>query len=660
MILSTRALLVLVILSVLAGTSLIAQEPVPVGAFSRLPALRDVALSPDGKHLAYILTGAGRSLLVTQSVASNEHTFLLESDNEERTVSWFGWANNDWLLVSVRFAASRYGVDTAESRLLRIKRDGGDPILFFRPGPKTRHQPQFQDNVISWLPDDPEHFLVALDDEKPNAPTVYRVDVASGAKRRILRARPPVRDWMVDQSGRIRIGFAYDDGESSVIARLDPDKPRWTELWRYRAFEEPPREVLGFGADPNTLYVRALHDGRKAIFSIDLSDAALPRTLLLADAKYDIEGRLIHSPKSGDVVGVYHRGGAGRRTYWDPVYQGLQDGVDQALPDTTNYLIGFSRDERRYVVYATSDVNPGVFYFGDRDKKVLSPFGERYPELSAHDLSGKEPVTYEARDGLVIEGYLTRPWGDASPPWPTVLLPHGGPMVRDDEQFDFQTEFLASRGYAVLQMNFRGSSGYGWDFESAAHQDMGGKMQDDVTDGAKWLVEQGYAEAGRMCIMGGSYGGYAALWATVKTPDLFRCAISVNGVSDWALVFAKSRYYVGGEARRQQLGERTDLMRVSPLRRAAEIRVPILLVHGEDDRVVPVKHSRKMAKALEEHGKTYRYIELEHGSHHLSNQHNRTLFLEAVESFLFEFLPLGEAHEPGAPPADGTEVPDRS
>ena len=233
-------------------------------------------------------------------------------------------------------------------------------------------------------------------------------------------------------------------------------------------------------------------------------------------------------------------------------------------------------------------------------------------------------------------------------------------MARDDEGFDYQTEFLASRGYAVLQMNFRGSSGYGWDFESAAHQDMGGRMQDDVTDGARWLVEQGYAEAGRLCIMGGSYGGYAALWSTVKTPDLFRCAISLNGVSDWALVLAESWHYVKEKAQRQQLGNRTDLKHVSPLRRVAEIRAPILLVHGEDDRVVPVKHSRKMAKALEKHRKTHRYIELENGSHHLSNQRNRTLFLQAVESFLFEFLPLGNVPKPNAPSPDDAGVPERS
>ncbi len=643
------------VLALTAGTAAIPRDPVPVEIFSRLPEIRNVKISPDGKHLAYILNRDGRSILATQTVGVGKHRPLLESDNEERSIRSFGWANSDWLLVSVGVPHSRFGVDTSETRLLRVNRKGGDPALFFRPGPETRHHAQLQDRVISWLPDDPKHFLVALDDETANSPTVYRVNVASGVKRRILHAKPPVRNWMTDRQDRVRIGLGYDDGESYVIARLDPEKPRWTELWRYKEYEDPPTEVMGFAADPSTLYIRALHDGRKAVFSIDLRDAALPRTLVLADAHYDVDGTLIYSPKTRDAVGVYHRGGEGRHTHWDSSYQALQIGLDRALPDTTNSLIDFSRDEQRYVVYAASDVNPGVFYFGDRKDNELYPFGERYPELSALELSGKEPLKYKTGDGLVIEGYLIRPWGNIPPPWSTVLLPHGGPMARDDEAFDYQAEFLASRGYAVMQMNFRGSSGYGWDFERAAYQAIGRRMQDDVTDGARWLVEQGYSEAGRLCIMGGSYGGYSALWSTVKTPELFRCALSLNGVSDWAMILADSRHYLGEEARRQLLGKRSELERVSPLRRAAEIRAPILLVHGEDDRVVPVKHSRKMAKALKKNGKTHRYVELENGSHSLSNQRNRTLFLQAVESFLLEFLPPGSVPEPGAPPADEIE-----
>ena len=211
-------------------------------------------------------------------------------------------------------------------------------------------------------------------------------------------------------------------------------------------------------------------------------------------------------------------------------------------------------------------------------------------------------------------------------------------MARDYGGFNYLTEFLASRGYAVLQMNFRGSSGYGWDFASAAFGGLGGRMQDDITDGARWLVGQEIADPRRLCIMGGSYGGYAALWGAVKTPELFRCAISFNGVSDWGMVLAESRGYVTRASTREQLGKRGDLRQVSPLRRASEIRVPVLLVHGEDDRIVSVEHGRKMARALEKNDKVHRYVELDNGVHSLANERNRTIFLKEVESFLAEYL----------------------
>jgi dipeptidyl aminopeptidase/acylaminoacyl peptidase len=455
--------------------------------------------------------------------------------------------------------------------------------------------------------------------------------------RLVLRHRTPIRRWMTDRQDRVRVGVGYEGGVVSAIV-LDLESGKWNQFWSYEQMREPGTEIMGFGIDPSTLYVRAAHEGRNAIFTLDLDEPGFPRTLLAHDPDYDIDGALIHSPLSRDVIGVYHSGADGARIYWNESYRAFQEMIDEALPDTTNFLIDFSTDERRYIVYAVSDVNPGEFYYGDRDEEILFRFGSAYPELENSTLSGKRPITYKASDGIEIEGYLTHPWGQAPKPWPAVVLPHGGPESRDYATFDYMTEFLASRGYAVLQMNFRGSSGYGWDFRSAAHQDLGGRMQDDVTDGARWLVQQGIADPRRMCIMGASYGGYAALWGAVKTPDLFRCAISLNGVSDWAKVLDQGRYAYNRESIRQQLGKRGDLKQVSPLRRAAEIRVPVLLVHGEKDRIVSVHHSRKMARQLGKLGKVHRYVELENGVHALTNASNRTTCLKEVEAFLAEHL----------------------
>ena len=612
----------------------------PVESFSRLPLVEDVRLSPNGKHLAYVMNIKDIAVLTTQTIGVNEHVPILRFDHEMR-LTWFRWANDERILLGGTFPASRDGIDTMESRLVSIARDGSGLRVLMRPPVTTRHLSQTQDNVVNLLPDDPKHVLVALDRDKPNFPGVYRIDVATGKSATVLAARHPVRDWMTDQQDRVRIAIGLENGVEWVKF-LDLERDKWVKLWRYELINEPPISVMGFDLDPNILYVRALHEGTFSVFKIKLSDPARAMELVSHDPNHDIEGSLIYSRATRDVIGIHHRGEDNRIEYWNENFGKLQDALDAGLPDTVNVLTDFSRDERRYIAFAISDAKPGVYYFGSRETGKLHVFGETYPELAEFELSGKEAVKYEARDGLTIEGYLTRPWGDPPRPWPTVILPHGGPSARDYADFDYWTEFLASRGYAVLQMNFRGSSGYGWKFMSAGYKAFGRQMQDDITDGTHWAVEQGLTDPERVCIAGGSYGGYAALWAAVKTPELFRCAISVNGVSDWAMMLTRSRFYVQSDVVEEMLGARSGLKEVSPLKRASEIRIPVLILHGEDDRVVPVKQSRKMAKALGRLGKEHRYIELEDGDHHLSDFRNRTITLGAIESFLAEHLSTEE------------------
>ena len=282
----------------------------------------------------------------------------------------------------------------------------------------------------------------------------------------------------------------------------------------------------------------------------------------------------------------------------------------------------------------------GSYYFGDRDEVTLEYLFTKYPLLENVELPPKQKIVYQARDGLDIEAYLTVPMSyKDGQPVPAIVLPHGGPMVRTYGGFDWLVQFLANRGYVVIQPNFRGSSGYGFQFEMQAVQNWGERMQDDLADAANWMIDQELAIPGKICIVGGSYGGYASLMAAAKQQDTFSCAASINGVSDQWEVWASARRYMSKEIIRKQLGtNKEDLMARSPISYTKTIDIPVLLIHGEKDRVVPVTHSRRMDKALRKAGKQVKYVELDNGNHSLSIEQNRIETLRLLEEFLLANL----------------------
>jgi dipeptidyl aminopeptidase/acylaminoacyl peptidase len=294
-----------------------------------------------------------------------------------------------------------------------------------------------------------------------------------------------------------------------------------------------------------------------------------------------------------------------------------------------------------FVILATGPRVPGTYYLLSRENLELSRIGDRYAShLKPEQLHDVERVSYVARDGLTIPAYLTRPV--ASGPLPMVVLPHGGPTTRDYLGFDPVAQFLASRGLAVLQPNFRGSSGYGAAFEAAGYGEWGLAMQDDVTDGVRAMIERGIADAERICIVGWSYGGYVALMGAVKTPDLYRCAVSGAGITDIRRMLSEGARYKFGLKDRPAVGDyqkdRGKLKDTSPINNVEAIKIPILLVHGDKDRSVPIGHSKKMAAKLKKLGKPHRMVVLKDGNHRLSLERNRVQFLRELESFLTENL----------------------
>ena len=618
-------------------------EQIPPEVFGSIPDVQQLSLSPSGEKVVYLArlnksvdsSAKGGVIVGVMDLKTNEISYPLRSDNESFFIRRVRWAGDESLLVSADFPDVRNGSPTMESRLLTVSIKSGKAksILTNKFIRKLNWIPQIQDSVVDYLSDEPDSILLALRSES-NFPTVYKININKRKPKVVQKSLKNIIKWMADQQGRVRIGIRRKDTTYTILERGVPEK-KWRELFEFDAFSEDEVWPLGFGLDPNELYISAYHHGRQAIFKIDLTADPSKKELVLEDKQFDVDGKLIYSKKTREVIGsTYSAHDA--YVFWEPEYQKIQRLINRTLPDTSNYIISMSDDEQKFIIYSTSDIDSGSYYFIDIKKKKFSRLAKAYPGLPPEKMSKKLPFSYVARDGLMIHGFLTLPKSYKKDVLlPTIVFPHGGPISYDGSGFDLWTQFFASRGYAVLQMNFRGSSGYGYDFMAAGLKGWGKAMQTDIEDGIKALVSKGIADKDKMCIVGASYGGYAALMGLIQTPDLYRCGISFAGVTDLSYMVRKSRFYTNHEVVKEQIGHNHKALKnVSPVNFAENIKAPVLLIHGEKDRVVRVQHSRKMFKKLLNKEKQVAYEELEGGDHYLSNNNNRMKTFKLIDEFL--------------------------
>ena len=623
-----------------------ASSKLPVEAFASLPDMSSLKLSPSGEKLIFITRYSNEegdgTLVNLHNLNTGERSFLANTDNKKYKINWIRWAGDERVLISARFPAIRYGTPTTETRLLvrdltTQKTRGVLNRSFYRG---LDWAPQYQDDVIDILRDDPDHILLAVARDNPRAKTVYKINLKNLKRKTWSSSKENVRSWLTDRQHRVRAGVYWKGTDYRVYVKGTEDKAKWRELTRFEAFSKDEVFPIGFDLDPNILYVSAYHDGRKAIFKTDLRSETFTRELVFADDNYDADGHLLYSELTGKVIGTTFSAGGGF-TFWEPSYEALQKGIDKVLPDTENYILGMSDDESRYILKATSDTLAGDYYIGDRKAGSISKIGRAYSALKPELMVEKVRFDYQARDGLDIEAFLSKPKNAAVEPLPTIIFPHGGPISYDDRGFDYWTQFFANRGYVVLQMNFRGSDGYGYDFMKAGLQNWGQAMQDDVEDGARALIKAGVSDPERICIAGASYGGYAALMGAVKTPDLYQCAVSFAGVTDVASLVSSARKYTTYDIVKEQIGSNRKLLKqVSPVNHVDKIQVPVLLVHGDKDRSVRVKHSRMMNKKLQKAGKDVTYLEIEDADHYLSKNEHRVATFKAMDAFLAKHLPV--------------------
>jgi dipeptidyl aminopeptidase/acylaminoacyl peptidase len=349
--------------------------------------------------------------------------------------------------------------------------------------------------------------------------------------------------------------------------------------------------------------------------------------------------------RTGALTAIFYTDERSEVVWLDPVLKRQQERIDKAVPGNVNRIISASEDRNRMLIWTGAGSRPGVILLLDRTANTMSLFVEPYDKLRDKQLSTMEPVRYKARDGLEIRGYLTLPVGRDPKSLPLIVMPHGGPYARDEAGYDPWVQYLASRGYAVLQPNFRGSTGFGRAFVEKGTAQWGRGMQDDLDDGVKWLAGRGTIDPKRVCIMGASYGGYAAEWAAIRNPDIYRCAVSFAGVSDIASQlrfsrgsFTATRYFSNWRERVQ--GQKDfDLDQISPLRQAARFGIPILIAHGTEDDRVPISQSRRLHAALLQANRPHDYVEYKGEGHGFENPVNATDFYVRVGAFLDKHNP---------------------
>jgi len=635
--------------------------PLTTEDFSQLPDVSRLVLSPDGKRLAStvrVSVGDTQGVAVqVMDLGTKKSKIVLFTDNSKFFMNWVSWKDSKTLLVGVFSPSERDTVvntqrvrfKTRDFHLMIIDTEADTVTKPFSPMFLRRYNilPSRRDYVVDTLPNDPEHILMQMpgtDIGYWREPIVLKVNIKTQKASVYHPAETEVGDWITDQQHKVRLGRVYDDKGIQSTKILDADSGKWQELWPHTIFSEDKVEALGFDSDPNLLYVRAYHQKRLAIFKVNLKDPELKRELVLTDPLYDIKGRLIYSPVNNAVIGVTSMEQGGTH-FFDKELQTLQAKIDKAISGNRNYIYSISDDQQKFLVFSASSTDSGTYYLGQTNPVKLDALAYSYKKLVPELLSKSQRIEYTARDGLTIEAYLTTPKNKPAKNLPTLVFPHGGPIARDNDAFDYWTQFFVNKGYAVLQMNFRGSDGQGIELRNAGLKNWGKEMQDDIEDGARKLIADGIADPNAIGIVGASYGGYASLMGVVKTPDFYRCAISVNGVSNvYDLVKDRRAFWLSYNVVDEQIGnDNAKLKAISPVNFADKIKAPVLLVHGTDDRQVEIKHSYQMRDALQNAKKDVTFLELPSEDHYLSNEKNRIDTFRAMDTFLDKCLPVKKA-----------------
>lgn len=648
------------VLAAAAGLASTADAAPPVEAFGSLPQVSSMSISPDGHRIAAVQPIDGRPQVVIFAFTSagvKQYAFKV-ADAIARRARWVGNEH----LVAVYQESTKLRSDTELrnwQRAFSMSKDAKDPVRLMASSWVGTFNVQ-TGAILDAPKEDSSHvFMQALQayaygdtDTRLSRGkirlNVYRVDLESGHGEPAEIGNDQTVQWVMDGHGHAvgRVDQNVDLEETLFVGGGHDWKPVLT----FSAAKGGDAYVGGLLEDESAVaIVRPNDEGMVSAYPLNRADGKIGPALF-SDREFDVD-YLLRDEWSGRVIGAVYAREKEEVHYFDPKLQALQKKLEAALPGQTVEIESADIAQDAFIVRSSGPRQPAIFQLYDPKTSQLSFLAAQYPSLTKDDLGEVRSYPYKSRDGLDIHAYLTLPPGKNPHRLPTVVFPHGGPESRDTLDFDWWAQFMASRGYAVLQPNFRGSSGYGAKFRDAGNGEWGKGMQNDISDGVKKLIADGIADPKRVCIVGASYGGYAALAGATFTPELYACAVAYAPVSDLPAMLGREAKRMGKNSTaisywEERIGSRYRdeglMAAVSPARHVDQVKAPLLIVHSDKDVTVPFSQGQIEADALRAAGKPVKFVTLEGDDHYLEFSQTRIKLLQETEQFLATHIGAGQ------------------
>lgn len=629
----------------------LAQRPAPED-FARRAEVNEVAISPDGKHVAMAVPSAdGMETQLHIVPLDGSGTVQALRFGRQEHVSGIIWSDNNQVVVSHAKMEPLKAQPYSLGELFTSDISGKNQSTLFAYVPNDgmtsgRRKDEGFASVAKVLDDEPGMIMVEFDrwrrsGNDKGGTAIYKVDTRTGSRKEIERFGQSA-SFSFDNSGEARLRVFLDDNDDPVMAYRPTPGSDWTSV---------PKSLAGYSmsftrieADNNTAYAFITdNDAPQQLYKVDL--AAGTRVRLAGRDDMDL-GRVMYAGHNGAPYGVFYDAGKPSVVYLDPAspWAILHAGLMKSFPGNLVMILDYTRDDSKVLFYVYGDRNPGAYYVLDRNTKKVQLINQAMPWLKNTALASTTPISFTTRDGLTLHGFYT---GPATPgPKPMIVMPHGGPHGPYDKWgYQADAQFLASRGYGVLQVNYRGSGGRGMEFQKSGYRQWGGKMQDDLADGVNWAIANKVADPNRICTYGASYGGYAALMQPIRYPGMYKCAIGYVGVYDLQ-VMKKA-----GDVKETPAGRRvldrylgTDVANLqawSPAQNADKVKVPVFLVQGNIDRRVPMEQFNALKNAFDSSGTPVETMIGEGEGHGFYKPENRAELYRKMEAFLNKYIGPG-------------------